>query len=955
MSSLTPPEFVLKARLDDALSGALKVMGKAAATVKADFQGLTTSSKVVSASLTAALAPVRGIGLAFGAAQRAIFNLRNLLAGAALGSTVKVFADLELQLARVRNELSGNTTAFAKYRDGVKSISRETGKGFGELGSALREITANGVSAGDALGVLSAAAKLATAQGIDTGEAALLLTQLFTNFGISATKAGDVTDLLTKAFKDSQGSAAELVAVLGPLTSAARASGLGLEETLAVVDALSNKLGGFGKASQTLTQVLDSIRAVTPDVRENLFSRLGLDISQEQLRRVGLIQFLDDIVTKAGDSEDALRAIFGDARRFRAFFAVVRDGSAALNESLGTLKDRAGAADQAFGVVAETLSVKFDKAKQTFLSILEEIGGALAPVVEQGIGKVKEFFDGILAKRGQLIAVFSGLGNIIGKLFGAIIEAAKNGDLTQVLINAALAAVEGIGRVFLAAVPLLVTVWKTIAQVLAQTLVQTFIGSTTLALGKQLKGKGLLAEIFASVALTDAQKKELIGFANVAETLDQVIANATRRITDNRELLAIVKEARTRSGDQSPLGAGATNAQKEIEEDLALIERVKKRRAEIGQDPIQLFTDADAAAAKAQLRNVLDTVAAQSTDVFERLGTNTGEKTKAAFAEVMSAVEVMKQSFNEAEQDPAVLQSATDAGAALGVQFGKGFTASATQSAGLGTKEATPQGPARSTNSSDPRDSFFGKAQEQFNVATGENKQTFEGFTGGIASVTTQLDQLGEIGYSAGQHIAQGFGEAAAQLAAGTLKGREFFASMLQGLAQIAAQAAANMMISQLFGFFAGGVGTTAGSGAVSAALAGARGFAEGGLVPGADRGYDTVPAMLRGGEYVLTPERTREIGVERLNAILEGRYDPEIFAGIAGRGRTHTLRHGYATGGEVSTQNRRGAGSGMTPIGLLPIDNATMERWIAAGRGAFARNVGRSRGALGIGNQKVV
>lgn len=955
MSSLTPPEFVLKARLDDALSGALKVMGKAAATVKADFLGLTTSSKVVSASLTAALAPVRGIGLAFGAAQRAIFNLRNLLAGAALGSTVKVFADLELQLARVRNELSGNTTAFAKYRDGVKSISRETGKGFGELGNALREITANGVSAGDALGVLSAAAKLATAQGIDTGEAALLLTQLFTNFGIEASKAGDVTDLLTKAFKDSQGSAAELVAVLGPLTSAARSSGLGLEETLAVVDALSNKLGGFGKASQTLTQVLDSIRAVTPDIRDNLKSALGLDISQEQLRRVGLIKFLDDIVQKAGDSEDSLRAIFGDARRFRAFFAVVRDGSAALNDSLATLKDRAGAADQAFGVVAETLSVKFDKAKQTFLSILEEIGGALAPVVEQGIGKVKEFFDGILAKRGQLIAVFSGLGNVIGKLFGAIIEAAKNGDLTQVLINAALAAVEGIGRVFISAVPVLVTIWKTIAQVLAQTLVQTFIGSTTLALGKQLKGGGVLAGIFAAVALTKEQTKELIAIADAAADLDAEMANITARITVNQALLGLTAKDRIARGDHGPLDAGTVDTQKKIADDFAELERLKKRRAEVGQEPIQIFTDADAVAAKEQLKHVIDTVATQSTDVFARLGKNTGEKTKTAFAEVMSAVEVMKQSFNEAEQDPTVLQSATDAGATLGVQFGKGFTASAKQSAGLGTKEATPEGPARTTTSSDPRESFFGKAQERFNVATGENKQTFEGFVGGVASVTSQLDQLGEVGYSAGQQIAQGFGEAAAQLAAGTLKGREFFAAMFQGFAQIAAQAAANMMISNLFGLFAGGAGATAGSGAVSAALAGARGFSEGGLVPGADRGYDTVPAMLRGGEYVLTPERTREIGVDRLNAILEGRYDPEILAGIAGRGRTNTLRHGYATGGEVSTQNRRGAGSGMTPIGLLPIDNATMERWIAAGRGAFARNVGRSRGALGLGNPKVV
>lgn len=55
------------------------------------------------------------------------------------------------------------------------------------------------------------------------------------------------------------------------------------------------------------------------------------------------------------------------------------------------------------------------------------------------------------------------------------------------------------------------------------------------------------------------------------------------------------------------------------------------------------------------------------------------------------------------------------------------------------------------------------------------------------------------------------------------------------------------------------------GAGGGTAGGTGTRAYAEGGMVPGQDAGRDTVPAMLRGGEFVFTPEAVRHWGVDKL------------------------------------------------------------------------------------------
>jgi hypothetical protein len=84
--------------------------------------------------------------------------------------------------------------------------------------------------------------------------------------------------------------------------------------------------------------------------------------------------------------------------------------------------------------------------------------------------------------------------------------------------------------------------------------------------------------------------------------------------------------------------------------------------------------------------------------------------------------------------------------------------------------------------------------------------------------------------------------------------------------------------------------GPTGGNAPASGPTRGAGGYAMGGQVPGQDQGTDTVPAMLRGGEFVMAPEAVRHFGVAKLQQMNE-----------AGKQNALSNPQHFATGGSVA------------------------------------------------------
>jgi hypothetical protein len=87
-----------------------------------------------------------------------------------------------------------------------------------------------------------------------------------------------------------------------------------------------------------------------------------------------------------------------------------------------------------------------------------------------------------------------------------------------------------------------------------------------------------------------------------------------------------------------------------------------------------------------------------------------------------------------------------------------------------------------------------------------------------------------------------------------------------------------------------GGTPPAGGNALASGPTRGAGGYSMGGQVPGQDQGTDTVPAMLRGGEFVMTPEAVRHFGVAKLQQMND-----------AGKQNALSNPQHFATGGTVA------------------------------------------------------
>lgn len=113
--------------------------------------------------------------------------------------------------------------------------------------------------------------------------------------------------------------------------------------------------------------------------------------------------------------------------------------------------------------------------------------------------------------------------------------------------------------------------------------------------------------------------------------------------------------------------------------------------------------------------------------------------------------------------------------------------------------------------------------------------------------------------------------------------------------------------------------------------------LARGGIVPGHDYGYDTVPAMLRGGEGVLVPEAVRAIGgaagINRLNRMAEAQHFAE----------------GGVVGG-TSSVGANGTGTGLGGSGGFLTDLFTKGPADAV-RGLFSKVVGDANRTPGAGS----
>lgn len=291
---------------------------------------------------------------------------------------LKGFSDFERQMGRVSVMLDQPEKHMMAFNSGLRAMSVEFGESTETLSKGLFDILSASVAPAKALGVLRASARAAVAGFVDTGTAADVITTLLNSYGLSAENATDVSDLLFQTVKRGKTTMAELAPAIGLVASIASKSNVSLEEMGAALATMTRNGVSTERAVTALAAIISGFLKPTKDAAKAARS-FGFELSSQTLQAEGLAGVYKRI---AALSPEAIAKIFPNIRALRGVLPALGDieGFVADVKLMG---ERAGATEEAYKKMANTIGFTFDQVIQAAIDVGREIGKAIAAPVRE--------------------------------------------------------------------------------------------------------------------------------------------------------------------------------------------------------------------------------------------------------------------------------------------------------------------------------------------------------------------------------------------------------------------------------------------------------------------------------------------------------------------------------------------------------------------------------------------
>ncbi|WP_280695465.1 phage tail tape measure protein [Kitasatospora sp. GP82] len=430
-------------------------------------------------------AAVAGIGLA--------------AAGAAAGA-VKMAADFQSQMTRVRTGAGETAANMATVSQGVLAMAGQVGQSTGELTAGLYQVESAGYHGADALNVLKMSAMGAKVGAADLKTVADAVTTGLNAYKLGAGQAAEVTNALVAAEGQGKTTMEELAGSLSTILPSAAAAHVGLHEVLGAMSTMTSQgtpaavaatylrqtIGALENPSGKAAQEMKSLGLSSVQVSQNL-GKNGLASTLEMLTnaiqaKMGpagtvLIEHLQKAAKNTSDYQKVLANLAPDQQTYIGALATMVGGTKSMQAALeltgphmADFKNntavisehvKAGGKNiEGWADVQKNFNQKMTEAKASLEAVVIQIGQYLLPVVTKIIGGIAEF-TGWLAKHQSAAAAVAAV--IGGILVVAIVEAtiAAYAWAVALEINPFTWIVLGIVAL-IAGIVLLVQHWKTV-------------------------------------------------------------------------------------------------------------------------------------------------------------------------------------------------------------------------------------------------------------------------------------------------------------------------------------------------------------------------------------------------------------------------------------------------------------------------------------------------------------
>jgi len=351
--------------------------------------------------------------------------------GGAVKGTIAKLASFKTMLAGVGVSVGlilgirSAVNAFAKFEEKLVDMGKVTDKPIkqirdqimalpAELGSAtqLMEGYYNVISAGvqgekQQIDTLVAASKAAKAAHVDQGEIIKGLTAIMEAYGDKVEDVNEAADLLFLTEKQGKTTVAELIPVIGGLTAVSAELGIHQNEMGAALSQITKLTGGTAEAATRYEAVLTGLIKPTEDMIKLMAEYGGV---QGAIQELGFEETLRKIQEAAGGSAEKLGKLFGRKEAIMGFISLAKNDFEGFNRNLEEFKNKAGAADRAFGEWRGTFNAVKDEWSNTIGKLGIELGERIAPTLQ---GMLEDFSSWVDENKEMILKFFDSLGYAI--------------------------------------------------------------------------------------------------------------------------------------------------------------------------------------------------------------------------------------------------------------------------------------------------------------------------------------------------------------------------------------------------------------------------------------------------------------------------------------------------------------------------------------------------------------
>ncbi len=354
------------------------------------------------------------------------FSVPFALAG---GAAVKMAADFDTSLTKIRTLVGASESQVNQFRESVLELSGTTAQAPKDLADGLFFLTSAGLKGANAMETLEQVSKgVAIGLGEQT-DLAKVAGAAQNAYGQDVLSASDALDTFAAMVKTGMFESSELAKVLGKEAGFAASLGISFEELGAFISTYTRTTGDATSATVGISGVMMAFTKQT-DKGEQALAGINMTYAslKEMLGEQGLQKTLIHLRDRFAEENIELSEFFSKSQSLKGVINVLGSQTGEYINILDDLKKSTGFVNDGFAIVEETVGFKLQKAFNEFKLAMMDLGVALLPVANKVIDfvtKLTSAFKSLSPQAKQSIATIAAGFAVSGPLmigFGMVLS-----------------------------------------------------------------------------------------------------------------------------------------------------------------------------------------------------------------------------------------------------------------------------------------------------------------------------------------------------------------------------------------------------------------------------------------------------------------------------------------------------------------------------------------------------